>query len=113
MEHFNLQCKRVDWWTNTFSSAIGRFGRTVMVLSPWHDPIPLTRAWCLFEIYCTVKTGSRFEVAMSASEREAFLTAMESDYEVQNRMLACADAVGERPLRRFRLAKHNQATGHE
>jgi len=39
-----------EWWTNTFKSAIKQFGRTVMVLSPWKNPIPFTRAWCLFEI---------------------------------------------------------------
>jgi hypothetical protein len=34
-----------SWWTNTFSSAIATIGRTVLVLSPWTDPIPFTRAW--------------------------------------------------------------------
>mmetsp|Transcript_30322 Transcript_30322/g.43385 ORF Transcript_30322/g.43385 Transcript_30322/m.43385 type:complete len:199 (-) Transcript_30322:3136-3732(-) len=38
-----------DWWCNTFKSAIHQFGYTVLVLSPWYNPIPLTRAWCLFE----------------------------------------------------------------
>eukprot|EP01041_Mallomonas_annulata_P010397 gene10397-21682_t len=38
------------WWSTTFTSAIEQFHYTVMVLSPWHDPIPLTRAWCLFEL---------------------------------------------------------------
>jgi hypothetical protein len=59
-----------EWWTNTFKSAIKDFGRTVMVLSPWSDPIPFTRAWCLFEIYSTVITESTFEVAMSESQKK-------------------------------------------
>lgn len=65
----NNQHKAVDldfqWWSTTFKSAIEQFGRTVMVLAPWDDPIPLTRGWCLFEKYCTIVTHSRFEVAMS------------------------------------------------
>ena len=65
----NNQHKAVDldfyWWSTTFKSAIEQFGHTVMVFAPWNDPIPLTRGWCLFELYCTVTTRSRFEVAMS------------------------------------------------
>jgi hypothetical protein len=36
-----------EWWSTTFLSAIGKIGHTVLVLSPWDDPIPLKRAWCL------------------------------------------------------------------
>ena len=65
----NNQHKAVDldfqWWSTTFKSAIEQFGRTVMVFAPWNDPIPLTRGWCLFELYCTIVTRSHFEVAMS------------------------------------------------
>lgn len=65
----NNQHKAVDldfhWWSTTFKSAIQQFGYTVMVFAPWHDPIPLTRGWCLFELYCTIVTRSKFEVAMS------------------------------------------------
>ena len=39
---------------NAFSAPWQRFGRTVMVLAPWSNPVPFTRAWCLFEIYSTV-----------------------------------------------------------
>lgn len=36
-----------EWWSTTFQEAIRCFGRTLLVLEPWHDPVPLTRAWCL------------------------------------------------------------------
>ena len=45
-----------EWWAGTFCSAIGEIGRTVLVLSPWDAPVPLTRAWCLWEIHSTLKT---------------------------------------------------------
>ena len=61
-----------DWWSTTFKSAIAEFGHTVMVMSPWNDPIPLTRAWCLWEVYCTAATNSQFELAMTQSATEQF-----------------------------------------
>ena len=51
------------WWCGTFKSAIQKFGYTVMVLSPWSNPIPLTRAWCIWELYCTFISKSTFGIA--------------------------------------------------
>ena len=50
-----------------------------MVISPWKDPIPFTRAWCLFEMYVTKVTNSTFEVAMSEEEKADFLKTIKSD----------------------------------
>ena len=81
-----------DWWSNSFKSAIRDFGRTVMVLAPWHDPIPLQRGWCLFEIYSTIVTESQFEVAMTESSRNAFLEDVTSNTTgATNKMLAAID----------------------
>jgi len=80
-----------EWWTNTFQSAIQEFGRTVMVLAPWNDPVPFTRAWCLFEIFITVITDSKFEVAMCESERDSFIRTICSDHRVFYKMLADID----------------------
>lgn len=44
-----------------------------MVLSPWIDPIPLTRAWCLWELYCTIITGCKLEIAFSTTDETIFL----------------------------------------
>ncbi len=67
------------WWSTTFLDAIKLFGHTVMVLSPWHDPVPLTRAWCLWELYSTVKTECRFEVALSERDRSQLIADLERD----------------------------------
>eukprot|EP00300_Choanocystis_sp_HF-7_P004465 c13451_g1_i1.p1 GENE.c13451_g1_i1~~c13451_g1_i1.p1 ORF type:complete len:817 (-),score=108.55 c13451_g1_i1:94-2544(-) len=64
--------REFKWWCNTFLSAIKSFGRTVMVLSPWDDPVPLTRAWCLFELYAAIQTDSRFEIALPPTEDARF-----------------------------------------
>ena len=34
-----------EWWCGTFKSAIRDIHHTVLVLEPWSDPIPFTRAW--------------------------------------------------------------------
>ena len=62
-----------DWWTTTFQSAIRQFGHTVMVLSPWQDPIPLTRAWCLWELYSAIITDCKFEIAFSQQDELQFI----------------------------------------
>jgi tetratricopeptide (TPR) repeat protein len=61
-----------EWWRTTFMQAIGSMGHTVMMLSPWDDPIPLTRAWCLWELVCTVQTGATFSVCLGPAEQAAF-----------------------------------------
>ena len=61
-----------EWWGTTFKDAIGEIGHTVMVLAPWDAPEPLTRAWCLWEVYCSVDTGAEFGVALGPEERERF-----------------------------------------
>ncbi len=61
--------RKFEWWTTTFKDAIALMGHTVIVLSPWNNPEPLTRAWCLWEIYSTAATKSTFEVAMSREQR--------------------------------------------
>lgn len=34
-----------EWWCGTFKSAIRDIHHTVLVLEPWHDPVPFTRVW--------------------------------------------------------------------
>jgi tetratricopeptide (TPR) repeat protein len=73
--------KPFEWWSGTFKSAIEELGRVVMVMAPWNQPLPLTRAWCLFELYCIAARSSsvtpgKFEVAMSGSEKIRFLDAI-------------------------------------
>jgi hypothetical protein len=68
-----------EWWSTTFQDAIRSIGRTLMVLSPWDNPLPLTRAWCLWEMYCTVSTGSEFSVCLGAAEEAALEAALLRD----------------------------------
>ena len=68
-----------DWWSGTFKNAIKDFGYVVMVISPWNNPVPFTRAWCLFEMYVAKETKSTFEVAMSEEEKANFMKTIQED----------------------------------
>jgi hypothetical protein len=61
-----------DWWSNTFRTGIGVIGKTVLVLSPWNDPIPLKRSWCLWEILNSCEEKVAFEIVIPPSEKRAF-----------------------------------------
>lgn len=47
--------KDFDWFSNTFKGSIREIGQVLLVLYPWNDPIPIRRAWCLFEISSSIQ----------------------------------------------------------
>jgi hypothetical protein len=61
-----------SWWSSTFQQTIRRIGHTCMLFTPWRSPEPLRRAWCLWELYCTIVTGTRFSVCLGPAERSDF-----------------------------------------
>lgn len=56
-----IASKDFNWFSNTFRNSIRDIGQVLLVLSPWNDPMPIRRAWCLFEI----ATALEDEVALS------------------------------------------------
>ncbi|KAI8613462.1 hypothetical protein BC830DRAFT_1132112 [Chytriomyces sp. MP71] len=56
--------KEFKWWQTTFMNAIRRIGNVAMIMQPWDDPLPLTRCWCIFELYAASVTGSNFQVRL-------------------------------------------------
>eukprot|EP01046_Picozoa_sp_COSAG06_P037427 COSAG06_NODE_4223_length_4454_cov_5.117566_4_plen_727_part_00 len=86
-----------EWWSTTFMQAIGSMGHTVMVLSPFDNPRPLTRSWCLWELFCTLETGAAFDVCLSPTERASFEAALLEDVDALLKALSqidvsCAEA---------------------
>ena len=77
-----------EWWRDTFMGAIRRMNRVVQILSPWDKPLPFTRAWCLWEIYCAVATNSRFDVAVTPDQQNAFIETIVDDPDKYFTMLA-------------------------
>ena len=43
-----------DWWSGTFRMAVKHIGLTLLVLAPWRKATTLERAWCIWEILCTL-----------------------------------------------------------
>ncbi|KAH9133542.1 hypothetical protein LEN26_007069 [Aphanomyces euteiches] len=61
------------YWFGIFRSSLRSVGNVVMVMSPWNNPMTLTRTWCVFEVYTSIVENARFEIAMGRSQKEAFL----------------------------------------
>jgi len=80
------------WWCGRFKEAIASFGKVVLILEPWTDPIPITRAWCLWEIYCTIDTKSEFNVAMCEAEHKDFRLRLVRNFEDIRTSLSKIDA---------------------
>ncbi|KAI8820337.1 hypothetical protein BJ741DRAFT_639050 [Chytriomyces cf. hyalinus JEL632] len=98
--------KPFSFWTDVFMGAIKAMKNVVMVLAPWSDPIPLTRAWCIFELYSCLKTESNFHVAMTNQETKSFLAALQYDGYELHRILGrirCSKAEASQPSDRDQI----------
>jgi len=80
------------WWCTRFKQAIKSFGKVVLVLEPWSDPIPIKRAWCLWEIFCTIDTQSEFYVAMCEEQHKDFKSRLVKNFEEIRLSLSKIDA---------------------
>ena len=65
-----------EWWQTSFTQAVGTIGHTALVLTPWSAPVPLRRAWCLWEIYSTLGENAKLSVCMSDAESADFHRAL-------------------------------------
>jgi hypothetical protein len=82
-----------EWLSTTFKSNVAQIGRTIMVMSPWDNPLPYTRSWCVFEDYCSTESGGVFEIAMSKTDEKQFLQDIQDDTRNRiNKMLATISA---------------------
>ena len=64
--------KSFTWWASTFREAFKCIGHTVCFFSSYNKPTITTRAWSLFEMYCSAKTDCAFEVTMSEDDKGSF-----------------------------------------
>jgi len=69
--------KHLDDLDRTICSADG----LVMVILDWENPIPLQRAWCLFEISIALSSATRVHVGMTNSTRKALRKALFSNFD--------------------------------
>ena len=91
-EHATQSLPR-EWWGSTFKEAIRLIGQTVMMISPWSEPLPLRRAWCIWELFCTESVGVPFDVCLGPAEQGAFEAAMLGNKSGYQKVLAAFAAV--------------------
>uniref|UniRef100_A0A7S2DVQ8 Kinesin light chain n=1 Tax=Haptolina brevifila TaxID=156173 RepID=A0A7S2DVQ8_9EUKA len=68
-------------------------GHTLLILSPWDNPRPLRRAWCLWEILSTSRTNSELSIEMAPSQISEFRSALTHDF---NKVLAAVSNINMR-----------------
>lgn len=80
------------WWSTTFKVGIESIGHTLLVLSPWSKPIPTTRAWCLWEMLCSISNENvEFEILLGSLEREQFRKALLEDWDLVENVMTKVD----------------------
>jgi tetratricopeptide (TPR) repeat protein len=61
---------------------IRALGSTVLVLSPWDDPVALTRAWCLWEVLATLQhEAAPLSLLLPPAQARAALQGLEDSWE--------------------------------
>ena len=81
---------------------VSAVGRTVLLMEPWDAPVPLKRAYCILEVYHTVKSGAQFQVTMSQAQQAAFETALVEEFE------KIAEALGTVDVRKCECRKQEE-----
>lgn len=59
-----------EWWMTSFQKAIEIIGRCILVLDTFLSPLPLSRVWCVFEMFACVVSNSSFEIILFPGEEE-------------------------------------------
>jgi hypothetical protein len=52
-------------------------GRVLMLLHPWHTPVVLSRAWCLFEAYTAILSGSVLQMFLAPQDEKEMFGALD------------------------------------
>jgi hypothetical protein len=68
-EH-STQVRSFGWWSTTFKTAIKNIKNVLVVLFPLNAPIPFTRSWCIFEMFCAISSKCDFQVTFTDKDRE-------------------------------------------
>jgi tetratricopeptide (TPR) repeat protein len=83
VEDQNTTASRPEgYFFTAFRTAIESIGRTLLVLEPLSSPIPLTRAWCIWEIFCTVASSTAtLEIAFPSTVQDEFEHVLLANFE--------------------------------
>ena len=100
-----------EWWCSTFRDNIASIGRVLLIMTPWNAPLPITRSWCLWEIFSAIELSQRgveLSVNLPAAQRHVFLHDVTSSHKsVVNALIVmdARDATTSRPSDRENIFK--------
>lgn len=66
-------------------------GRMVMVLEPWSQPKPLSRCWCLYEVYLARSTQTKLDMAFGDGTAEEISRALVGNLNLARDLAKLAD----------------------
>ena len=66
--------------TEGLHQAIANFDERVMFMDKWDDAAPLSRAWCIWEVFGIALARKRLEIALPESEYDRYLKFMVEDF---------------------------------
>ncbi len=81
-----------SFWTTTFKDQVAEIGHTLLILHPWDHPIPVTRAWCVWEMYCTLDTDAEIHIRQPPNDAHAMQKALVEDTEATFQTITSFDA---------------------
>ena len=67
--------------TEGLHTAIANFEQRVMFMDKWDGAAPLSRAWCVWEIFGVAKAKKQLEIALPDSEYDRFIMTLKDDYD--------------------------------
>lgn len=77
-----MTSKDFNWFCTTFRDGVRNIGNVLLALSPWNDPIPVKRAWCLFEISNAIDDPEvTFEIGLPSTQTKDLRSAVVGDSE--------------------------------
>lgn len=81
----NQTKKDPEWLSEVFTKAIKTIGHTVFIADHWNQPHALSRAWCIWELFCSVKENVPLDFVLSkASKRHFFKFVSNVQRELRN-----------------------------
>ena len=80
-----------NWWSTVFIDAIRNFHNVVLVFIPFIDPIPLHRAWCLWELYSSIIVNANIHITMPAEQWLEFRIKIQNDYSIVGEIIKSLD----------------------
>ena len=66
--------------------------RVLLAMDSWRDPSPLTRVWCLLEIFTAMSEGAELVMCLSSAEQASFAEKLGQNQAEVQRVLEGVDA---------------------